>query len=122
MEPGKIDVRVVVPGADAESVQDLVLDLRRAILDTDIDDVRPATADAIPAGAKSGAALAVGALVVTLAPTVVEGLMTVVSSWLSRQARDVEIEVDGHRLRGPVTRRQRDELVAAYLRRLDRGS
>jgi hypothetical protein len=122
MEPGKIDVRVVVPGADVESVQGLALELRRAILDADVDDVRPAIADATPAGAKSGAALAVGALVVTLAPTVVEGLMAVVSSWLSRQPRDVEIDVDGHRLRGPVTRRQRDELVAAYLRRLDRES
>jgi len=124
MEPGKINVRVVLPGADAESLQDLALDLRRAILDTDTDtdDVRPATADATPAGAKSDAALTVGALVVTLAPTVMEGLMTVMSSWLSRQPRDVEIEVDGQRLRVPVTRQQRDELVAAYLRRLDRES
>ena len=119
MEPVKIDVRVVLPGADAESVQDLVLDLRRAILDTDVDDVRPLAVDATPAGAKSGAALAVGALVVTLAPIVMEGLMTVVSSWLSRQPRDVEIEVDGQRFRGSVTRQQRDELVTAYLRRLD---
>ncbi len=117
-----MDVRVAVPGADPESVQDLAFDLRRAILDTDVDDVRPATTDATPAGAKSGAALTVGVLVVTLAPTVVEGLMTVVSSWLSRQPRDVEIEVDGQRLRVPVTRQQRDELVAAYLRRLDRES
>jgi hypothetical protein len=80
VEPGKIGVRVVVPGADPESVQDLVVDLRRAILDTEVEDVRPAAADATPAGAKSGAALAVGALVVTLLPTVMEGLTTVVSS------------------------------------------
>ncbi|MGK5682684.1 hypothetical protein [Actinoplanes sp. URMC 104] len=120
MEPVKIDVRVVVPGADAESVQDLAFDLRRAILDTDVDDVRPATAHAAPAGAKSGTALTVGALVVTLAPTVMEGLMAVVASWLSRQPRDVEIEVDGTRFRGPVTRQQRDELVKAYLHRLER--
>lgn len=117
-----IDVRVVFPGADAETLQDLALDLRRAILVTDVDDVRPATADATPAGAKSDAALTVGALVVMLAPTVMEGLMTVVSSWLSRQPRDIEIEVDGQRLRGTVTRQQRDELVAAYVRRLNRES
>lgn len=122
MEPGKIDVRVVIPGADAESVQDLVIDLRRALLETAVDDVRPASAAVAPAGAKSGTALTVGVLVVTLGPAVVESVMTVLSSWLSRQPRDVEIEMDGQRLRVPVTRQQRDELVAAYLRRLDRES
>jgi hypothetical protein len=50
----------------------------------------------------------------------VESLMALVSSWLSRQPSDVEVEIDGHRFRGGVTRSQRDELVAAYLRRLDR--
>jgi hypothetical protein len=120
MEPATIRIRVLYPNADAEGLHDLSDNLREAVLDTDVDDVRPATAGQAPAGAKSGEALAIGALVVTLAPTVVEGLMAVVSSWLSRQPNEVEVEVDGHRFRGQVTRSQRDELVAAYLRRLDR--
>jgi hypothetical protein len=120
MEPATIRIRVLYPDADAEGLHDLSDNLREAVLDSDVDDVRPATAGQAPAGAKSGEALAIGALVVTLAPTVVEGLMAVVSSWLSRQPNEVEVEVDGHRFRGQVTRSQRDELVAAYLRRLDR--
>lgn len=120
MEPATIRIRVLDPDADAEDLRELADSLREAVLDTEVDDVRPATAGQAPAGAKSGEVLAVGALVVTLAPTVVEGLMAVVSSWLSRQPEEVEVEVDGQRFRGRVTRSQRDELVAAYLRRLDR--
>ncbi len=120
MEDATICIRVFDPDADAEGLLDLADSLREAVLDTDVDDVQPATAGQAPAGAKSGEVLAVGALVVTLAPTVLESLMAVVSSWLSRQPEEVEVEVDGHRFRGRVTRSQRDELVAAYLRRLDR--
>jgi hypothetical protein len=119
MKPVTISVRVLVPDADAESLHELANNLREAVLNTDVDDVRPATADPVPVGAKSGEALAIGALVVTLAPTAAEGLMAVVSSWLSRQHHEVEVEVHGHRFRGRVTRSQRDELVAGYLRRLD---
>ena len=54
--------------------------------------------------------------------TVLDGLVAVVASWLTRQPSDVEVEIDGRRFRGRVTRAQRDELVAAYVRRLDRDS
>lgn len=104
------------PDTHAEQVQELTQNLRDAVLDAPIDDARPATAGPPPPGAKSGELIAIGALVVTLAPIVVEGLVTVLTSWLSRQPSDVEIEVDGRRFRGQVTRAQRDELVAAFLR------
>ena len=122
LEPLTIELRVGYPGGDHAQTQELAQSLRDAILATDVDDVRPGTAGAAPAGAKSGELLAIGALVVELAPAVVPSLMAIVSSWLSRQPNDVEIEVDGQRFRGQVTRSQRDELVAAYLRRLDPGS
>jgi hypothetical protein len=120
MEAATMGVRVLVSDADIEGVHELTHNLREALLDTDVDDVRQATAGPAVKGAKSGEVLAVGALVVTLAPPVVEHLMVVISSWLSRQPNDVEVEVDGQRFRGRVTRLQRDQLVAAYLRRLDR--
>ncbi|SNY38107.1 effector-associated constant component EACC1 [Paractinoplanes atraurantiacus] len=119
MEPATVSVRIRCPGAEAEDLDDLAQNLREALLDTDVDDVRQEITGAAQAGAKSGEVLAAGALVVALAPTVVESLMTIVASWLSRQPSDVEIEVDGQRFRGRVTRSERDELVAAYLRRLD---
>ncbi|HEY0530367.1 MAG TPA: hypothetical protein VGD29_02070 [Actinoplanes sp.] len=119
MEPLSVGVRVLAPQADAESVQDLAHNLREALLDTDVDDVRPATAGQPPPGAKSGEAVALGSLVVTLAPTVLESLLGMVSSWLSRQSGDVEVEIDGNRFRGRVTTAQRDELLKAYLTRLE---
>lgn len=113
-------MQVLCPGADVDDVHDFTLNLRETLLDTDVGDVQQGVAGAAAAGAKSGEVLAVGALVVTLAPVVVDHLMQVISSWLSRQPNDVEIEVDGHRFRGRVSRSQREQLVAAYLRRLDR--
>jgi hypothetical protein len=115
-----LGIRVLCDDSDADEIHTLAHRLRAELHDTEVGDVRQGTAGPAPAGAKSGEALAVGALVVTLAPTALEGLMTVVSSWLGRQPSEVSIEVDGQRFKGPVTRAQRDELVAAYLRRLDR--
>lgn len=114
-----VDLCVVCPGLDAEGLAETAGSLRDAVLAVDVDAVRPGAAGPVPAGVKSGEMLAVGALVVTLAPAVVEALMAVVSSWLSRQPRDVEVEIDGQRFHGSVSRSQRDQLVAAYLRRLD---
>jgi hypothetical protein len=122
VEAVAVDVRVVCAGLDAEGLTELVRNLGEAIQAVDVDEVRPGTAGLVPAGGKSGEVLAVGALVVTLAPTVIDALMAVLSSWLSRQPRDVAVEIDGQRFSGPVSRSQRDQLVAAYLRRLDRES
>jgi hypothetical protein len=119
VETVTVGIRVVCPGLDAEGLAELASNLHEAVSATDVDRTRLGIGGPAPAGAKSGEILAVGALVVTLAPTVVGGLIAVVSSWLSRQPSDVEVEIDGHRLRGRMTRSQRDELVAAYLRRLD---
>ncbi|MCM4077481.1 effector-associated constant component EACC1 [Paractinoplanes hotanensis] len=114
------EILVRFPAADAENLSDLTRTLQKIILDeSDVDDVRPATTGTAPAGSKSGEVVAVGALVVTLAPIVLEGLVTVLSSWLSRQPSDVEIEVDGHRFKGRVTKAQRDALVTAFVRRVE---
>ena len=114
------EIMVRFPAADAESLSDLTRNLQTIILDeSDVYDVRPATTGPAPAGSKSGEVIAVGALVVTLAPIVLEGLVTVLSSWLSRQPSDVEIEVDGHRFKGRVTKAQRDALVTAFVRRVE---
>lgn len=112
-------LRVVCPHVNVEGLAELTINLHEAVSAVDVDDVRLGSAGPVPEGAKSGEALAVGALVVTLAPTIMNGLVAVVSSWLSRQPSDVEIEIDGHRFSGSVTPAQREELVATYLRRVD---
>jgi hypothetical protein len=48
-------------------------------------------------------------------------VLGIISSWLSRQSDEVEVEIDGHRFRGRMTKDQRDELLKAYLDRVDRS-
>lgn len=117
-----VSLQVACCGLDPDGVADLTAGLRREILDTDVNSADFVAAGKAPAGAKSDALVAVGALAVTLAPAVMESLMGVISSWLSRQPSDVEIEIDGNRFQGQVSKSQRDDLVAAYLRRIDNGS
>ncbi|GAA0481491.1 hypothetical protein Ade02nite_56900 [Paractinoplanes deccanensis] len=109
-----IAITVGFPQATSDA-QSLILGLREVILRTRVDHVRPAPAPSA-AGTRSGEVLTVGALVVTLAPAAVESLLSAVTAWLTRQPTTIEIEIDGHRLRGPVTRAQRDALIAHYLR------
>jgi stage V sporulation protein SpoVS len=114
-----IDIRVIAPGLDADAVAGLCRGLRSELLDLDVEDVRGAAAGAAPDGAKSAEAIAWGALVVALAPQVAQGVMAVAGSWLSRQPADVEIEIDGQRFQGRVTKDQQAELFRAYLRRIE---
>ena len=122
MDQVQISLTVACSGLDADGVAALAAQLRREILDADVDDAEPVAAEKAPAGAKSAALAAVGTLAVTLAPTVLESLMTIIASWLSRQPNDVVIEIDGNRFEGRVSKEQRDKLVTAYLRRVDNGS
>jgi hypothetical protein len=117
-----MSLSVACPGLDTDGVAALATELRREILDADVDGAEPVTAGKAPAGAKSEALVAIGALAVTLAPTVLDSLMTVIASWLSRQPNDVMVEIDGNRFQGRVSKEQRDKLVTAYLRRVDNAS
>jgi hypothetical protein len=94
-------------------------DLRDELLDLDVDSVDRPSDGSAPQGTKAGEVLAAGALLLTVAPTIVEGVVAVLVSWLSRQPSDVTIEIDGQKFTGPVTRKQRAALVAAYLARVD---
>ena len=69
-EPVKIDLQVRCAEVDSAGLQELTRNLQQAVLTADVDDVRPATAGRAPEGAKSAEVVAVGALVVTLAPIV----------------------------------------------------
>jgi hypothetical protein len=104
-----------VKGFDDEESAELSRNLRTELLDSDVDDVVPAESGPGVEGAKSGSAIVAGSLLVTVAPTVVRQAMDIVSSWLRRQRTDVEIEICGQKIKGPVTAAQRDQLVAIFL-------
>ncbi|WP_117210512.1 effector-associated constant component EACC1 [Allorhizocola rhizosphaerae] len=104
------------PDMDDSGVADLTRRLRRELIDSGVDDVSPLhNAEPAPQGAKSGEALALGALAVSIAPIAATALFDIIASWLQRQPTDVEIEIGGNRISGRVTREQRDALVQAFL-------
>jgi hypothetical protein len=113
----RVDLVVHVGGSYVDDVESA--DLRRRLceelLAVDVDDVRPLDASAPPPGAKGGAAIVVGALAVSLAPVVMPRLIDVLASWLGRQHPEVEVEIGGQKLRAPVTRAQRNAIVAVFL-------
>lgn len=59
--------------------------LQREVADLNVDSVRPASLGPAPEGTKSAEALAVGALIVTLAPVVVPALVDLLKTWTARQ-------------------------------------
>ncbi len=112
MENLTLDIRVIGPGHDPELLAHRARNLHALLLAIDVEDVSPGP----------GEVLTVGAPLVTVAPHVVQALLSVAASWLSRQPGGIELEIDGRRIRGPVTRAQRDAMVAEYLRELPAAS
>ncbi|MEW2519473.1 effector-associated constant component EACC1 [Actinacidiphila alni] len=101
--------------ADAEDIERAARALRAELLETDVEDVRPAAAPA-PRGAKPGDPTTWETLLVTLAASggVLATLITAVSAWLSRQHPDttVELEIGGDRITLPdATAAERSRLI-----------
>lgn len=103
MPSSAIRVRVVVDAQDDDERETLTAQLRRRLLELDVDDVVPVRAAVDPAGARAAGAAELGAIVVTAAPLVLDAVVRTVEAWLvSRSARSVrlavgddEIELDG---------------------------
>lgn len=114
-------MRLVVSGGadvDQEELDELTLQLRRRLLELDVDDVRVERSGApVPEGAKPGGLLAVGALAVSLAPAVLRPALHLVETWLqNRPVRTVKVDVDGRTLElGHASAEQQQRLVDAFL-------
>lgn len=120
-------MRVVVTGgrdADADELAFLTGQLRRRLLELDVEDVRHERSGlSAPQGAKSGELIAVGALVVSLAPTLLPPVLGLVETWMrSRPVRTVKIEADGRVLElGHASPEQQQRLVEAFLAGAEAG-
>ncbi|MHB6908291.1 hypothetical protein [Streptomyces sp. DB-54] len=104
--------------SDQEELAELTSQLRRRLFELDVDDVRTARSGGeMPEGAKSGELMAVGALAVTLAPTVLRPVLHLVETWMqNRPVRTVKVDVDGRVLElGHASREQQQRLVEAFL-------
>jgi hypothetical protein len=107
-----LGIRVAVwPDADAEEVAASTEQLRRELLDLDVEAVEQPTAGAPPPGAKGIELAALGTLVVTVAQSqVLPVVVATVRSWLaSSPQRGIKLELDGDvlELSGLSSREQR---------------
>jgi hypothetical protein len=107
-------------GGDLE-VAGLARLLSRELLATEVADVRTAVDGAAATNVKAAQTLAYGVLLVSLvqASGALRSLVDAVASWLRRQPTSVEVDFDGQRISGNLTREQRDALVRALLARVE---
>lgn len=106
--------------ADAEAVAEATLQLRRELLELDVDAVELARAGEPLPGTRAVDFVALGTLLVTVANSgVLTAVVTAIRSWLDRKPhRSVKLELDGDvlELTGVSSEEQR-RLADAWLRR-----
>jgi hypothetical protein len=107
--------------ADAERLDATTRQLRQRLAELDIESVELASGGAAPTGAKSGEAVALGTLLVTLLPATLPKVLDFLQSWMLRDAghavkiratagdRTVEVEYAP----GSISERQLKDLVAS---------
>lgn len=111
-------LRLELEGEDEDETAADAARLRRRLLELDVVDVKRAPAEAAP-GAKAGPATELGALLVTLAPTVIGAVMGEVRAWLARRGdRSVILTLEGRSItiKGGVTDEERARLIDEFVR------
>ncbi|WP_148589043.1 effector-associated constant component EACC1 [Streptomyces sp. WAC01526] len=106
------------PDTDTEELRSLAEQLRRSLLELDVDDVQFARGGAAaPEGAKPGEAIAAGVLVVTAAPLLVRQVLQLVDTWLRhRPLRGVRVELDGDTIElGHASAEDQRRLIDAFV-------
>ena len=121
-DPTRLAVEVSTgPSADAEELDELVGQLRRELLELDVESVDRARGGPAPRGARAVDVLALGTLLVSLVDpaTVLPAVVAAVEAWLrGRGQRSVKLELDGDVLEvtGLSSRDQR-RLIDGWLAR-----
>ena len=119
--PATLGIHVAVgPDADADEVAEATLQLRRELLDLDVEAVELPRAGEAPPGTRAVELAALGALVVTVGQSPLLGpVVATVRSWLaSAPQRSIKLELEGDALEltGLSSKEQR-RLVDEWLRR-----
>ncbi|MFH8448800.1 hypothetical protein ACH4CD_06120 [Streptomyces fungicidicus] len=120
MDDGTERMRLVLTGSqdsDQEELDELTLRLRERLLELDVDDVELNRSGDIPAGAKPVDAIAVGALVVTVAPIALRSVLDLVRTWIeTRPVRTVSITLGEDSLElEAVSPAEQQRLIDAFL-------
>lgn len=84
------------PDSDAEEVDALTAQLRRRLLELDVDEAEPLRAGEVPEGAKVVEPMTLGALAVTLGPPVLKAAVGLIEAWSrQRPVRNVQVTIGG---------------------------
>jgi hypothetical protein len=100
-QPATLGIQVAVgPDADPEEVAEATLQLRRELLDLDVEAVELARGGEPPPGTRAVELAALGALVVTVGQSPLLGpVLAAVRSWLAGSPqRSIKLELDGDTL------------------------
>ncbi|MDP8977503.1 MAG: hypothetical protein M3N17_02790 [Actinomycetota bacterium] len=120
----ELDVRVDAgPNADPEEVAEATAQLRKLLLELDVEAVDAPSAGEAPPGTRSVETMAVGTLIVSLVNSsgLLSSVVASVQSWLSRLGRhSVKLELDGDVLE--VTGISKDEQRKLITHWIDRHS
>jgi hypothetical protein len=116
-----LGIQVAVgPDDDTEQVAEATLQLRRELLDLDVEAVELPSAGEPPPGTRAVELAAVGALLVTLAQSQLLGsVVAAIRSWLAGQPqRSIKLELDGDVLElTGVSSKDQQRLAEEWLRR-----
>jgi len=120
-EKTALRVQIDAEGADVEEIAELTRQLRRALLELDVDAVEPVPEGKAPPDSKAVDALALGSLLVSLvnASGLLGSVVDAVQSWVAgRGPRSVRLELDGDVLEvGGISSRRQDQLIKVWLDR-----
>jgi hypothetical protein len=119
--PATLGIQVEVgPDEDAEQVAEATLQLRRELLDLEVESVELPRAGEPPPGTRAVELAALGALVVTAANSQLLGpVVAAVRAWLAgAPQRSIKLELDGDVLElTGVSSKQQQRLTDEWLRR-----
>jgi hypothetical protein len=120
-EKTELRARVDAEGADVEEIAELTRQLRRALLELDVDAAEPVPGGQAPPDTKAVEALALGGLLVSLvnASGVLASVVDAIQSWVvGRGPRSVRLELDGDVLEvSGISSRRQDQLIRVWLDR-----
>ncbi len=107
------------PDTDANEVSELTAQLRQRLLELDVDAVELVRSQDVPAGAKPGDAISLGALIVTLAPAAMTAVIGLLKDWLtSRPVRSARLTIDGDSIElSNVSPEDQEKLTEAFIER-----
>ncbi len=111
-----MELTVAIDGgedSDEAEVDELTRQLRRQLLELDVDNVEALRDGDVPAGAKPVDPATLGALVVSLGPGVLQAVVGFIERWTKgRPVRSVKMTIDGDsiELSGATPEEQRDLL------------